>query len=43
MFDRAVRKGDLSPDDIPVSLRAADIPMLPADRSFGELLAAFPI
>jgi len=43
VFDRAVQKGDLSPDDIPVSLRTADVPMLPADRSFSELLDAFPI
>lgn len=43
VFDRAVQKGDLSPDDVPVSLRAPDLPLLPADRSFSELLAAFPI
>ena len=43
VFDRALRKNEMSPDDVPVSLRTAYLPDLPAGRSFSELLAAFPI
>ena len=43
VFDRALRKNEMSPDDVPVSLRPAYLPDLPAGRSFSELLAAFPI
>lgn len=43
VFDRALRKDEMSPDDVPVSLRTAYLPDLPAGRSFSELLAAFPI
>lgn len=43
VFRRAVRRDEMSPDDIPLSLRSAEIPVLPTNRSFTELLAAFPI
>jgi hypothetical protein len=40
---RALRKGDITLNDIPPVLRSNDFPALPADETFSELLAAFPL
>ena len=39
----AVDRGDLQPQEVPEAYRGTDFPTLPPDRSFGELLAAFPL
>lgn len=40
---RAVQRGDLQPQELPEAYRGHDLPVLPAERSFSELLAAFPL
>lgn len=42
-LNRAVRAGEMSPADIPETYRSGQLPELPADLTFSELLAAFPL
>lgn len=39
----AVRKGEMSQDDIPAAFRTGQLPALPAEHTFSQLLAAFPL
>jgi hypothetical protein len=39
----AVRRGELQPHEVPAPYRAVDFPRLPADRSFAQLLAEWPL
>lgn len=43
VLNRAVRVGETSPADIPETYRSGQLPELPADLTFSELLAAFPL
>jgi hypothetical protein len=43
VLNRAVRAGEMSPADIPETYRSGQLPELPADLTFSELLAAFPL
>ncbi len=43
VLNRAVRAGEMSSADIPEAYRTGRLPELPANRSFSELLAAFPL
>jgi hypothetical protein len=40
---RAIRRGELRSQDLPEAYRGGRFPTLPADRSLGELLTAFPL
>jgi hypothetical protein len=42
-LQRALRRGELPPAEVPEVYRSEVLPVLPAERSFGELLAAFPL
>lgn len=43
VLNRAVRAGEVSPTDVPEAYRSGQLPELPADVTFSELLAAFPL
>lgn len=40
---RAVKRGDLQPQEVPEAYRSNDFPALPPECSFSELLATFPL
>lgn len=42
-LQRAVRRGELQPEDMPEVYRSEVLPALPVDRSFSDLLAAYPL
>ncbi|MDR1661422.1 MAG: hypothetical protein LBR95_03205 [Azoarcus sp.] len=39
----AIESGEIAPRDIPPSALSSDFPILPAGKTFSELLAAFPL
>ena len=43
LLQQALHRGELPPGEMPEVYRGAAFPALPADRSFGDLLAAFPL
>lgn len=43
VLNRAIHAGEMSPTDVPESYRSGQLPELPADLTFSELLAAFPL
>lgn len=42
-LNRAVRIGAMAPADVPDIYRSGEFPALPADQSFAQLLAVFPL
>ena len=42
-LNRAVRIGAMAPADVPEIYRSGEFPALPADQSFAQLLAVFPL
>jgi hypothetical protein len=43
VLNRAVRKGEMAQDEVPAPYRAQQLPALPAEHTFNQLLAAFPL
>ncbi|MCK6376671.1 hypothetical protein [Zoogloea sp.] len=43
VLNRAVRKGEMAPDEVPAPYRSQQLPALPAEHTFSQLLAAFPL
>lgn len=43
LLQRAIRRGELKPGEMPEVYRSDGFPALPVDRGLGDLLAAFPL
>lgn len=42
-MNRAVRKGEMTQDEVPATYRTQQLPALPAEHTFSQLLTAFPL
>jgi hypothetical protein len=43
VLERAVKQGELRPDELPPIYRSGQLPALPAGHTLGQLLTAFPL